>query len=122
MEWSKSIEGHFNLVNLLIKHNADVNVKSATGSTALHSACAWDQKLITELLISSGANVDAIDNNGQTPLFFAVMYGLTEIVQILLRHKAVMSIQNKKGETVQDVARKKRRKGILNLLGSVKLK
>ena len=42
------------------------------------------RKITVQLLIDNGANVNIINNDGSTPLFLAVQYGLTEIVQLLI--------------------------------------
>lgn len=39
-------------------------------------------------LLHNGADVNQIDNNGQTPLIIAAFYGHTEIVEILCKNKA----------------------------------
>lgn len=63
----------------------DVSYKDSEGATALHYACAsGNSNLITLLLqsISSHEIIEAKDNEGMTPLFYAVRYGVN-ILQIL---------------------------------------
>ena len=57
-----------------------------------------DLKKLKEL-IKSGANVNAVDGEGNTPLHVAVYKGSPRTVQFLLRHGADPSIRNKRGET-----------------------
>ena len=45
-------------------------------------------KEMVNLLISNGANVNAIENTGATPLHLAAHHGLTEIVEILIENDA----------------------------------
>lgn len=47
----------------------EVNLKDPTGATALHYSVlnAWDRK-VTTILLANGADVNATDNRGRTPL------------------------------------------------------
>ncbi len=51
-------KGHAELVQLLIKHGADVNAKSATGITALQAATNWGREDIVKMLVEAGAKPD----------------------------------------------------------------
>ena len=57
-----------NIVELLLKNNADVNAKDAFNTTALMYAVASGNKELVELLISYGADVKASDGQGNTVL------------------------------------------------------
>jgi len=54
-----------------------VNAKTKTGWTPLHNAATQDDKEIAELLIAKGADVNAKDDDGETPLDQAI--GLVEV-------------------------------------------
>jgi ankyrin repeat protein len=69
-------------------------------------------------LVASGARIDERDNEGRSPIFFAVSYGHEELVRYLLKQNASTKIQNNKGETVLDIARKTRQKGLFNILNA----
>ena len=55
-----------------------------------------------ENLIKRGAEVDAVDFRGQTPLMWAVIFGNFVGVKTLLKHKtdATMKAQDNEGKTV----------------------
>lgn len=56
--------------------------------TSLHYAVIHEKAAITKLLLSNGANVNAKDNNGQTPLSLVVKNGYAEIIELLRKHRA----------------------------------
>ena len=58
------------IVKLLIEHSAAIQPRDSDGCTALHRAVHMDGE-ISELLISKGADIEAKDNGGRSPLFYA---------------------------------------------------
>jgi ankyrin repeat protein len=57
-------------VKVLLEHHVDVNVATDTGLTALHYA-ALTMDSVVEALVKNGANVNAKDSQGRTPLDMA---------------------------------------------------
>jgi len=63
-------EGHESVVRLLLHNGADPNVPNEFGTTALHFAVGgYDDTSIAEMLLLAGANVNALDGEGASPLF-----------------------------------------------------
>jgi ankyrin repeat protein len=58
-------------VRFLVEHGADVNAAGQFGWTALHAAAYQGLNDVIEYLASKGANLDAKDGFGQTPLSIA---------------------------------------------------
>ena len=58
-------------VRALLKQRADVNATQGDGSTALHWASHLDDLAAADLLIRAGANVNAANDIGVTPLYLA---------------------------------------------------
>ena len=56
--------------------------------------------------MNSGANIDAVDKNGQTALHFAVSEKKIEIMKFLVDKEANIDIKNKKQQTPYTLARK----------------
>ena len=57
-----------------------------TGVTPLHRAASKVHKEIAERLIAKGADVNAKDKNGRTPLDWAVNWNQAETADILRKH------------------------------------
>lgn len=61
------------IFSLLVQHGVDVNDSTPSGMTALHGAVAGSS-VLTQLLIDAGADANAKDNEGATPLYFMCRY------------------------------------------------
>ena len=59
------------LVRTLLDQHVDVNTPQGDGATALHWAVYWDDPAMTDILIRAGANVNATNELGVTPLALA---------------------------------------------------
>jgi ankyrin repeat protein len=59
-------------VRLLLEAGADVTRATETGDTALHAAAASNEPAVMELLVQRGAQVNATNRNGQTPLMLTL--------------------------------------------------
>jgi ankyrin repeat protein len=67
------------------------------GSTPLLAAARGDSihnKEVAELLLAKGADVNAKNNSGATPLHAAAIWGRPEVAQVLLAHGAQVDAQS----------------------------
>lgn len=77
--------GHFEIVNFLLKNNANVNARTDQENTPLHSAAINGHLEVVNALILKGANVNARVLDGCTALHHALERGHEEIANILLK-------------------------------------
>ena len=77
------------IVEMLLRYQADVNAMSDGGWTALHTACDKGFAEIVRILLKAGADTNAKLLNGMSPLHLAAQGGHAEVVQLLLGRKEV---------------------------------
>jgi ankyrin repeat protein len=77
-------EGHAAVVKTLLRHAADVRVRSSSGFTPLMFAAAEGDKEVTELLLAAGASVHEASRNGTTPLLLAIRNNRHAFAEFLL--------------------------------------
>jgi len=112
--------GRVDVVQLLLQHKAAVDVRDKQGRTPLHHACEGSIRFMSiarfnapprriphfvgspvtvELLLRSGAQVNARDASEQTPLHLAAWHGYRDVVRVLLDRGADPNARDKGGET-----------------------
>lgn len=109
------------IVDLLIKNGADVNMTTEFGETPLHFACSGGNHSdattkVVEFLIDNKANINAVSNQGETPIYQAVYWGNENIVKLLKSKGADLSIKTKEGKTPMDVAKEKKNESLIEIL------
>jgi hypothetical protein len=79
--------GDLACVETLLGEGADVRGHNKYG-TALHTAALWNRDGFVHALIEAGADVEAKDENGYTPLLVSVGRGRPEVTRVLIAHGA----------------------------------
>ena len=74
------------------------------GKTALHVAAQAGNAAFINLLCDLGADTDALDVEGNTPLHYASAWGYIETVQVLLERGCRFATKNRAGFTASDYA------------------
>lgn len=74
------------LARVLLDHGASPDAATWYGRTALHFAAEFFDPDIMALLIARGADVNARDNDGRTPLKVALDKGNTKAADLLRQH------------------------------------
>ena len=69
--YSRSEEEYLEAAKLCLERGADVNATNSQGFTALHGAANKGFDSMIKLLAAHGANLDAKDKQGRTPMTFA---------------------------------------------------
>jgi len=87
------------IVDLLIKKEADVNIKSFTGQTALHFATSKNNLDVVRTLLANNASARVKDKRGQLALHRAAAIGSVPIVQLLLQNKSPLNATDMDGMT-----------------------
>jgi ankyrin repeat protein len=82
------------VVRLLIRRVADVNASDKNKSTVLHRLRRASVRLVEDLL-DAGADVDARDKGGRTPLMYVVVDHRPEIAALLIERGADVNARDK---------------------------
>ena len=90
--------GHVEMVQEFVNRGIDYKFRDGQGWTALHAA--YDSPQIVRLLLAAGADIDAVESGGQTPLHKAAYMEQVSTVRLLLENNANLSMVDKEGNTV----------------------
>ncbi|KAG7204767.1 hypothetical protein KM043_005178 [Ampulex compressa] len=102
-----ALNGHRDVVKLLLQYEASTNVVDAKGSSPLHLAAWAGDAEIVRLILTQGPsvpNVNLTTKDNETALHCAAQYGHTEVVAQLLQYGCDPSIRNSRGESALDLA------------------
>ena len=89
--------GNADLVRLLLSHNADVTARYEQEHSSLHYVNSLESM---ELVVAAGAEIDARNTQGQTPLMIdARMISALSRVRFLLDHGADINARDIEGKT-----------------------
>ncbi|MFV0949278.1 ankyrin repeat domain-containing protein [Wolbachia endosymbiont of Nasonia giraulti] len=77
------LQQHVNMYNAWEENGFDINANSFDGSNLLCLASGSGCAKVVELLIEKEANVNVRDNEGKTPLDYAISSGREEVIEIL---------------------------------------
>ncbi|MYC77091.1 hypothetical protein F4X10_15105 [Candidatus Poribacteria bacterium] len=106
---------HPDEIQQLLALGADINIQNYKGKTGLHYAAKAGFLNVINLLIENGADLDALDNDGETPLFEAIRSTIKSgekqrsALEALLIKGANPNVKNRKGQTPLRVAKRMRR-------------
>jgi len=76
-----------------------INDRGFMGGTPLHRVCGWGRADLIQLFLDAGADIEALDNEGKTPvLWLASRYGCEpSLMKLLIDHGADLSKKDKNG-------------------------
>uniref|UniRef100_A0A8C6J7H0 Uncharacterized protein n=1 Tax=Melopsittacus undulatus TaxID=13146 RepID=A0A8C6J7H0_MELUD len=102
-----ALNGHKDIVEVLLRNDALTNVADCKGCYPLHLAAWKGDADIVKLLIHQGPShtkVNEQNNDNETALHCAAQYGHTEVVKVLLEELTDPTMRNNKFETPLDLA------------------
>ena len=102
--------GHERVVDLLLRHGAEIDLPDSKGGTALMWATCVGHERVVELLIRRGAQANVQSSDGDSALMYAAIQGHERVVELLLRYGAEIKLQNNKGGTALMYDRPRRRR------------
>lgn len=111
-----SQNGHLDVIQVLLKYNADVEIEDKDGDRAIHHAAFGDEPEVMELLSKSGADLNARNKRRQTALHIAINKGQLSLVRKLLELHCHHSLQDSEGDTPLHDAISKEQDEMLSLL------
>ncbi|XP_067661560.1 ankyrin repeat domain-containing protein 50-like [Haliotis asinina] len=97
--------GHKEVIELLINHRADLSTIDKVGNNILHIACESGHIDVVQYLLS----LDSLDINSRgwkkrTPVMLAAKGGHKEVIELLINHRADLSVSGKGGDNILHIA------------------
>ncbi|XP_027898184.1 ankyrin repeat domain-containing protein 27 isoform X2 [Xiphophorus couchianus] len=111
-----ALHGHSSLAALLIRHGANVNVRTIQSATPLHLASQNSHVQVVRFLLECNAKLNKKDHYGNTPLIHACLSGNLETVSILLQSNALVNVANMQGNTALHEAVRGGHQAVVELL------
>lgn len=106
-----------NLAQFLIGAGVSHAINNEQGSSPLHVAVANLNLAVAALLLEAGANSNAFDGKGMSPLLLAISAGAQgDMVRLLLKFGADPALAGPHGFSPVMLATKRNDKGMMNLL------
>jgi len=113
-----AMNGHVEMVQVLLKLHADIEARNEKHNTPLMLAAFFGRRRVVEYLLVHGANLEAKGELGFTPLTFASQEGHNDVVECLIKHGANVQAQSNVGSTPLGIAALRNNKDtVLILLG-----
>uniref|UniRef100_A0A6P7GJ05 RING-type E3 ubiquitin transferase n=1 Tax=Diabrotica virgifera virgifera TaxID=50390 RepID=A0A6P7GJ05_DIAVI len=88
-----SQNGHLEVISVLLRHHADVEIEDKDGDRAVHHAAFGDEPAVVQLLAHAGADLNARNKRRQTALHIGVNKGHIGVVKMLLDLQCHPSLQ-----------------------------
>jgi len=117
--WTAAAEGDVATISAMLADGMDVNVDASSRlekKNALMIAAEFGNNEIAKTLVARGADVNAGEQNGQTPVMLAAVEGHEETVRILLSAGANVNARDKYGGSVLFYAVWGKRSSIVEML------
>ena len=90
-----ALEGHADILSLLLKHGAHVDGRASLNTTPLHLATFNGKVEAGQCLLDGGADINAQDRDGRTPLYWTAFQDQVEFARMLLKRGARIDVPDK---------------------------
>lgn len=108
--------GKEDIVNLLIRSNARLNVQDVSGSTPLHLAASRGHCAVLKLLLSEKVDIEVKNSHGKTALLVAASNGQLDATQLLIENHARVNARADNQMTALHAAAKRGDEEMVELL------
>ncbi|KAI0042760.1 ankyrin [Auriscalpium vulgare] len=98
MQWAAR-GGYLYVIQVLVAHNADPNIKDSQGYNTLHLVTHSSSVMPLLYLLHQPVSVDERDSAGHTALMWAAYQGDALSVELLLKHGASVNVRDDAGLT-----------------------
>lgn len=91
---------HGEIVELLLRHDANIESVNNEGCNALHFAAHQGYTAVVTTLLNHDAQIiNSVNNFGHTALILAAKNGHVDVIKLLLERDATIELQDSKGRT-----------------------
>ncbi|KAJ7544585.1 hypothetical protein O6H91_09G084000 [Diphasiastrum complanatum] len=99
LHWS-AVRGSIQVAELLLQNGANLEIADSHGYRITHVAAQYGQTaLLYHVATKWGAEIDAVDNDGRSPLHWAAYKGFGDCIRLLLFMDAYLQRQDMEGCT-----------------------
>ena len=102
---NQSLELDMPRLNAILARHPNLRVQDRLGETPLHYAAEFEDAPFVEALVKAGAEVDAVDRGGYTPLCNALAGLHYDTAKVLLAHGADVNHKDKRGGSMLNRAK-----------------
>lgn len=97
-------KGHASMLQFLIQHGAEVDVRDKDGMTVLHCAADGGHPTAVKVLLEAGAEINAVDRQRSTALHLAIQRRHGSVHRLLIDLGARLDMVNEKKKTPTQTA------------------
>jgi len=99
------INGDNDMINFLLENNANIHIKNNNKYDALLMGIRTVNNTdVVKTIIKKGANINAQDEKGNTPLMLAINFESAYMVELLIEEGANVNLANNEGMTPLEIA------------------
>jgi ankyrin repeat protein len=100
----------------LIECGIDVNSKDQRGNTPLMYAVMNQQIHVIKFLLTEGARINEVNNEGESAIFISAKQGCPETFELLYKHGARLNIVNKDSKSLEEICRRHSTRYLLRMI------